>query len=276
MARAIPSPQTFRLLRRLCALESPIATSTGAQTRTRPHQLRYPPVQTVTHSQNSRRPFSTSRSCTEEAHYQRSSSPQSEGHGPSTPEDTAPPDITNYYTLFPQTLPNGPPPASPFAIPISRLRREFLSLQSRYHPDKFPSGTASHQKSLALSSLLNAAYKTLSDPLLRARYLLLETYGVDVTTEDNNIHSGLTDQETLLEVMEAQEALEEATSHEDIEKLMEENAVRIRDTEEILGKAFENDDVDEAKKECVRLNYWRSLQGALKEWEPGKEVRLVH
>ncbi|OCT45634.1 J-type co-chaperone JAC1, mitochondrial [Cladophialophora carrionii] len=276
MSRVIPSPQTLRLLRRLCALESPITTSTGAQTRTRPHQLRYLPIQYATNSDHSRRPFTTSRVHAQEAHPQPSP-PQSERHASSTPaEDTPLPDITNYYTLFPQTLPNGPPPASSFSIPTPLLRREFLSLQSRYHPDKFPAGTASHQKSLALSSLLNTAYKTLSDPLLRARYLLLEKYGVDVTTEDNNIHSGLTDHETLLEVMEAQEALEEATSYEDIEKLMEENAARIRDTEEILGKAFENEDVDEAKKECVRLNYWRSLQGALKEWEPGKEVRLVH
>lgn len=101
-------------------------------------------------------------------------------------------------------------------------------------------------------------------------------YGVDVTSEDNSLHGGVTDQETLLEVMEAQETLEEATSHEDIEGLMEENAVRIAETEKVLGQAFETEDVDEAKRECVRLNYWRSLQSALREWEPGKEVHLVH
>ncbi|KIW68121.1 Fe-S protein assembly co-chaperone HscB [Phialophora macrospora] len=271
MSRAIPTPQTLRTIRRLCVLESPIATTSGGQTRIRQHKLRYSPGQHAAQIQNPRRTFSTSRVRAQEAQ-----PAQSEGQAPPSPQDTTPPDITNYYTLFPQTLPHGPPPSSPFPIPLSLLRREFLSLQSRYHPDKFPSGTPSHQKSLALSSLLNTAYKTLSDPLLRARYLLLEKYGVDVTTEDNDIHSGLTDHETLLEVMEAQEALEEATSHEDIEKLMEENAARIRETEEILGRAFERDDVNEAKRECVRLNYWRSLQGALKDWEPGKDVRLVH
>jgi molecular chaperone HscB len=105
---------------------------------------------------------------------------------------------------------------------------------------------------------------------------LLEKYGVDVTSEDNSVHRGLTDQATLLEVMEAQEALDEANSHDEIETLMSENQNRIKETEEVLAQAFESEDVEEAKRECVRLNYWRSLQSALKEWEPGKEVRLVH
>lgn len=90
------------------------------------------------------------------------------------------------------------------------------------------------------------------------------------------MHGGVTDQETLVEVMEAQEMLEEAGSQEEIETLMEVNGERIRETEDMLGEAFEREDVEGAKRECVRLNYWRSLQSALREWEPGKEVRLVH
>ena len=105
---------------------------------------------------------------------------------------------------------------------------------------------------------------------------MLELYGIDVTSEDNSIHSGVTDQETLVEVMEVQEELEDATSHEEIGKLTEENSQRISETEKILGEAFEREDVEGAKKECVRLNYWRSLQSALMEWEPGKVMRLVH
>jgi molecular chaperone HscB len=97
-----------------------------------------------------------------------------------------------------------------------------------------------------------------------------------VTSEDNSLHGGLTDQATLLEVMDAQEALEEAGSQGEIERLMEENVARIKETEAVLGKAFAGEDVESAKRECVRLNYWRSLQQALREWEPGKEVRLIH
>lgn len=186
------------------------------------------------------------------------------------------PDITNFYTLFPSTLPSGPPPSGPFAIPLPALKREFLQLQSQHHPDKYTASPGGHSKSLALSSLLNSAYKTLSDPLLRARYLLEHTYNIDITSEDNSTHRGVTDQATLMEVMEAQEQIEEAQNQEQIDALKLENRARIQDAEGNLGRAFETQDVHAAKTECVRLNYWRTLQQGLDDWEPGKEVRLIH
>lgn len=204
------------------------------------------------------------------------------------------PDISNYYTLFPRTLPGGPPrpqssipdsstivnetpPVPHFYLNPRELRKEFLQLQSVYHPDKFASGSAAHQRAYALSTLLNNAFKTLADPLLRAQYLLQMLYDIDVTNEDNSAHP--TDPETLMIVMEAQEELENATGKggEDVvEKLKEENHNRIRESEKELGDAFENGDVDRAKDETVRLKYWRSLDGGLRDWEPGKEVRLTH
>jgi molecular chaperone HscB len=183
------------------------------------------------------------------------------------------PDITNHYTLFPTTLPAGPPPKGPFTVSLPSLRKEFLQLQSLHHPDKYPNEPA-HSKALALSALINTSYKTLSDPLLRAQYLLLTKYDIDVMSEDNSSHP--TDQSTLMDVMDAQEAIEEATSREEIDVLVETNAARIEGTAERMAAAFENDDAEAAKNECVRLKYWRSLQDGLKDWEPGKEVRLIH
>ncbi|EHY54912.1 hypothetical protein HRR83_005830 [Exophiala dermatitidis] len=186
------------------------------------------------------------------------------------------PDITNYYTLFPTTLSAGPPPNGPFHIPLSKLKREFLQLQAHHHPDKYHHSDAAHRTARGMSSLLNTAYKTLSDPLLRARYLLHHNYGVDITSEDNNTHRDLTDQETLMEVLEAQEQIEEATTQEQIDSLKEENKARIKEAERLLGEAFAKEDIELAKRECIRLNYWRSLQQGLHDWEPGKEVRLIH
>lgn len=79
-----------------------------------------------------------------------------------------------------------------------------------------------------------------------------------------------------MEVLEAQEAIEEATTQDQIDALKEENKARIKEAERLLGRAFEKEDIDLAKKECIRLNYWRSLQQGLHDWEPGKEVRLIH
>ena len=131
-----------------------------------------------------------------------------------------------------------------------------------------------HSKALALSALINTAYKTLSDPLLRAQYLLQHTYNVDVNSEDNSTHAS--DADTLMEVMEAQERIEDAETEGQIDEIRAENAKRIEETEEALGNAFERDDEAAATRECIRLRYWRSLGDGLHSWEPGKEVRLIH
>ncbi|CAG8894870.1 unnamed protein product [Penicillium nalgiovense] len=117
------------------------------------------------------------------------------------------PDITNHYTIFPQTLPAGPPPGSAFTIPTSDLRREFLQLQGLVHPDKYPNG-AEKQLAEGLSARINEAYRTLLDPLQRAQYILREWHGIDVTAEDASTKHAL-DAETLMEVMEVQETIEE-------------------------------------------------------------------
>ncbi|KIW46134.1 Fe-S protein assembly co-chaperone HscB [Exophiala oligosperma] len=277
MSITAPTRQTLRHLRRLCVYSSLVEPVGGATPQT--HHIRtssYTLPHLVSHpSRQHTRTISVSSG----RHHgsQQATATASSDKPDSTTTTTAPlPDISTYYTLFPNTLSAGPPPTGPFNIPLAQLKREFLLLQSQHHPDKYTSQPTAHQKAMALSSLLNSAYKTLSDPLLRARYLLHHTYGIDITSEDNSTHSGLTDQETLMEVMEAQEAIEEAETQEQVDALKEENQARIDQTIKLLGQAFEHEDVEAAKTECIRLNYWRSLQQGLHEWEPGKEVRLIH
>jgi molecular chaperone HscB len=261
MARIVPSRQALRHLARLCEDTSSIRSPLCAALRGRSNV-----------SMRARRFFSTSRTCAQEDSTATSSSSLSESTSNIPPPPI--PDTTNYYTLFASTLPSGPPPAGPFNIPLPALRREFLSLQSLHHPDKFPPSSPLHAQSRGLSALLNTAYRTLSSPLLRAQYLLQQQHDIDVTSEDNSINQS--DQETLMEVMEAQEAVEEAANEEEIEALKRENQERTRETEERVAAAFEKGDIQEAKRETVRLKYWASLGQVLHEWEPGKEVRLVH
>jgi molecular chaperone HscB len=101
-------------------------------------------------------------------------------------------------------------------IPLSDLRREFLQTQARHHLDKHPN-EPTHSKARALSALINNTYKTLSDPLLRAQYLPLQKYDIDVTSEDNSTHAS--DSETLMEVMETQERIEDAETRAQIEEI---------------------------------------------------------
>ncbi|RMZ79767.1 hypothetical protein DV738_g3166, partial [Chaetothyriales sp. CBS 135597] len=170
---------------------------------------------------------------------------------PPTGDTAALPDTSTFYTLFPSTLPHGPPPhsSSSFTIDLPALRREFLALQSRFHPDKYDASSATHRQALALSSLINNAYRTLVDPLLRAQYLLHLRYGIDVTSEDNS-HFQI-DQATLMEVMDAQEAIEEAQSSDEVLRLKEENKCRMDNAIQRIGQAFEHDDKEQATRECV-------------------------
>lgn len=310
MTSPVPSRKALRALSRLCRSDPlPLRqyTSSARQSHRLPtlhsSQTRQP---TLSPSQMTPVRFkSTIIDAPETSHFANDPSrynPQNRGvepkkRGTSDPQldsQAALPDITNYYTLFPRTIPHGPPqapsrvpdsntelsgeqPTSSFYINPRDLRKEFLRLQSVYHPDKFPAGSTAHQRAYALSTLLNNAYKTLSDPLLRAQYVLQLLYDIDVTNEDNSAHP--TDPETLMLVMEAQEELENAEGEDGkqvVERLKEENRVRIRETERELGEAFEAGDAEGARDWSVKLKYWKSLESGLDEWEPGKEVRLTH
>lgn len=189
---------------------------------------------------------------------------------------TASPDISTHYTIFPKTIPSGPPPSSPFDISLSDLRREFLSLQSLAHPDKYAPGVEK-QRAEALSSRINEAYRTLSDPLLRAQYLLLHRHGIDVTAEDGAAKKENQDNETLMQVLEVQEAIEEAEDEATIGELKVENEARVEECVRSLGEAFDRGDIEGARKQCIRLRFWYSVREGLREWEPGnRNVRLVH
>lgn len=127
---------------------------------------------------------------------------------------------------------------------------------------------------------MNEAYRTLVDPLNRAQYLLREMHGVDVTAEDGAAKHSL-DPELLMEVMSVQETIEEISAdpkaEETIERMKSGNKERIEESIGALAKAFDNSDIEGARKECVKLRFWYSVGEGLREWVPGTtEIRLVH
>ncbi|OTB05564.1 hypothetical protein M426DRAFT_319825 [Hypoxylon sp. CI-4A] len=180
-------------------------------------------------------------------------------------------DQKTHYDLFPQTLPAGPPPNGPFAIDTRTLRREFLTLQAIAHPDLAPAG-AEKRHAEAASARINEAYKTLSHPLLRAQYLL-SLQGFDVANEET---ARVEDPALLMLVLETREAIEEAGAEEDLEPLREENELRIRETEGLLGAAMERGDLDEARVLVTRLRYWVNIRESIQNWERGKPIVLEH
>ncbi|KAI8963283.1 Co-chaperone Hsc20 [Daldinia sp. FL1419] len=179
---------------------------------------------------------------------------------------------TSHYDLFPQTLPQGPPPKGPFAIDVRALRREFLTLQATAHPDLAPAGSVKRHAEAA-SARINDAYRTLADPLSRAQYLLRLRWDIDAANEET---ARVEEPELLMLVLETREAIEEAASEEDLEPLRAENEERIKESEGRLASAFEEEDVERAKREVTRLRYWVNIKDAIQNWEEGKPVVLQH
>ncbi|KAI1799719.1 Co-chaperone Hsc20 [Daldinia bambusicola] len=179
----------------------------------------------------------------------------------------------SHYDLFPQTLPQGPPPSGPFAIDVRALRREFLTLQASAHPDLAPHGSSSKRRAEAASALINEAYRTLADPLSRAQYLLRLKWDIDAAGEET---ARVEDPELLMLVLETREMIEEASSEEDLKPIAEENEGRIRESEDRLARAFAEDDREGARREVTRLRYWVNIRDAVRDWEEGKPVVLQH
>lgn len=98
-----------------------------------------------------------------------------------------------------------------FAVDASRLERGYRDLQSRVHPDRFAaSSEAERRVAMQWATRANEAYRTLRDPLARARYLL-QLKGFDTEEESNTSMPP----DFLMQQMEWREAAAEAKAERD-------------------------------------------------------------
>ncbi|KAI4179092.1 MAG: hypothetical protein L6R41_008035 [Letrouitia leprolyta] len=187
-----------------------------------------------------------------------------------------------HYDLFPSTFPSGPPPGSSFHVEPSKLRKEFIQLQAQAHPDRHQG--ADKAKAEAASSRINDAYKTLLNPLARARYLL-SLHGVEMGEDESIAGSppSMSDEGTggqnidagfLMNVMDVREEVEDAESREEVEELKAKNNERKQASEDRLDQLFKAGDVDAARRETVKLGYWVNVGTALDGWEKAGDGRV--
>jgi molecular chaperone HscB len=174
-----------------------------------------------------------------------------------------------HFDFFPKTFPNGPPPNAPFSPDLQALRREFLQIQAKTHPDLAPA--SQKRQAEALSSRVNEAYKAIQDPLKRAQYLL-SLQGIDVEDES----AKLAENELLMEVMEAREAVDEVENEEELVSIREENNGRISKSVEVLEKAFAEGAWEQAAQEAIRLRYWMNIEESIHGWEKGQGGGMIH
>ncbi|KAL8671045.1 MAG: hypothetical protein Q9168_004438 [Polycauliona sp. 1 TL-2023] len=182
-----------------------------------------------------------------------------------------------HYDLFPSSLPSGAPPNGSFHINAATLRKEFLQLQAKAHPDRHQGSDKA--KAEAASARINDAYRTLLNPLARARYLL-SLRGVDMGEDESIAGSpsdsggGGLDAGLLMEVMEVREEIEAAESKEEIEEIKTVNDERKKASEKRLDELFRAGDIELARKETVILGYWVNVGTALDNWEKAGDGRV--
>ncbi len=109
----------------------------------------------------------------------------------------------NHFELF------GLAPA--YALDAEALERSYHEIQSKVHPDRYAhAGDAERRASLQWTTRVNEAYRTLKDPVQRARHLL-DLQGVDVAFETNTQMPA----EFLMQQLELREELDRAAGKKD-------------------------------------------------------------
>jgi molecular chaperone HscB len=113
----------------------------------------------------------------------------------------------NHFDLF------GLAPA--FALDPEALERRYREIQSQVHPDRFAhAGDAERRASLQWTTRVNEAYRTLTDPVQRAKHLL-ELRGIDLAFETNTQMPA----EFLTQQLQLREELEGAVTGKDADAL---------------------------------------------------------
>jgi molecular chaperone HscB len=143
-------------------------------------------------------------------------------------------------------------------INLQDLERRFHELSRKFHPDLFQRGS-DQEKAISLenSALLNTAYRTLRDPILRVEYLIrLEEGAVkDIPAK--------APPDLLEEIMELQETLEEFKRVQ--------AAVPEKGTEPRKTLIVERDRLG-ARKEILE----KELLGLFQEWDRFQDQRPLH
>lgn len=127
-----------------------------------------------------------------------------------------------------------------FAIDTDVLERGYRDLQSRVHPDRFASAPGPEKRvAMQWATRANEAYRTLRDPVSRARYLL-SLKGFDTGEETNTAMPP----DFLMQQMELREAAAEARAARDapaLEGLRASIAAGREDMVRLLGRALDAD-----------------------------------
>ena len=152
-----------------------------------------------------------------------------------------------------------------YRIDPPELERRYRELQSRVHPDRHAAGSdADRRLAMQWATRANEAYRTLRDPVDRARYLL-QLKGYDTGEESNTAMPP----DFLMQQMEWREAVAEARADGDggrLEALREDLARNRGEMLAMLERALDRDAHFDAGCSLVRkLRFLEKLEEEIDE-----------
>ncbi|KAL3536006.1 hypothetical protein ACH5RR_004467 [Cinchona calisaya] len=139
-----------------------------------------------------------------------------------------------------------------YDIKVETLEGKYKDWQKKLHPDlvhtksKKERGYAAEQ-----SARVSDAYRTLTDPLSRAMYLL-KLEGVEVDEEER-----ISDPELLVEIMEIREAVEEAADTQVLNHIQAQIQKQLEHWSESFADAFCSRKYEEAISSIQRMTYYK-------------------
>lgn len=156
-----------------------------------------------------------------------------------------------------------------YEIDLERLRKNFLALNRRIHPDFFSTEEEDVKAaSMRIAAQINSAYETLRDPVQRAEYIL-HICGGSSSNEDKSVPTDL-----LGTVMMLRDEIDEAKQENDqaaIKILMEritvrqqEAMVRVRALASEVCESDSQPERSELRKQLNATQYWSGLLRHLK------------
>merc|ERR1712086_258026 len=148
-----------------------------------------------------------------------------------------------------------------FDLDPKQLHTTYKSLQKQLHPDRF----ACRPEELSLAhehaSLLNISYSTLKAPHKRAIYLL-SLQSIDVCDESS---TSIDDVELLSEIMDYRMELEDASTIEDIQRMLHQIQMRLEECINETSIAFKDGNMEQAARHSIRLQYVFKLSQELEQ-----------
>ncbi len=147
-----------------------------------------------------------------------------------------------------------------FNLDLENLEYKYLKLQQLFHPDKF-SNTSEREKkdSTMMSSIINDAYKKLSNPNDRVN-LLLKLNGYELSSDSKTFN----DKFILEEIMEIQNECMEIQDVESKKDTLNNLNMKIKNIIDEISKLFEKKEFENVSKLNIKLSYLEKIRKNLK------------